>query len=80
MRTPEENAAGYDDNSPINYANELKGNFLLISGSADDNVHPQNTFELSEALVQANKDFDMAIYTDKDHGIVWWKYAYSALP
>ncbi len=69
MRTPEENAAGYDDNSPINYANELKGNFLLISGSADDNVHPQNTFELSEALVQANKDFDMAIYTDKDHGI-----------
>ena len=69
MRTPEENAAGYDDNSPINYANDLKGNFLLISGSADDNVHPQNTFELSEALVQANKDFDMAIYTDKDHGI-----------
>ena len=69
MRTPEENASGYDDNSPINYANELKGNFLLISGSADDNVHPQNTFELSEALVQANKDFDMAIYTDKDHGI-----------
>ena len=69
MRTPEENAAGYDDNSPLNYANELKGNFLLISGSADDNVHPQNTFELSEALVQANKDFDMAIYTDKDHGI-----------
>lgn len=69
MRTPEENAAGYDDNSPINYANQLKGNFLLIHGSADDNVHPQNTFELSEALVQANKDFDMAIYTDKDHGI-----------
>ena len=69
MRTPEENAAGYDDNSPINYANGLKGNFLLISGSADDNVHPQNTYELSEALVQANKDFDMAIYTDKDHGI-----------
>ena len=69
MRTPEENAAGYDDNSPINYAKDLKGNFLLIHGSADDNVHPQNTFELSEALVQANKDFDMAIYTDKDHGI-----------
>ncbi|MDM1523180.1 S9 family peptidase [Empedobacter stercoris] len=69
MRTPQENASGYDDNSPINYANDLKGNFLLISGSADDNVHAQNTYELSEALVQANKDFDMAIYTDKDHGI-----------
>lgn len=69
MRTPEENPSGYDDNSPIHHVEKLKGNFLLIHGSADDNVHPQNTFELSEALVQANKDFDMAIYTDKDHGI-----------
>lgn len=69
MRTPKENEAGYNDNSPLNWAGKLKGNLLLCHGTADDNVHVQNTYELAERLVQANKQFDMAIYTNRDHGI-----------
>ena len=69
MQTPQENASGYDDNSPINHVSKLKGNFLLIHGTADDNVHVQNSMKMIEALVQANKQFDWAIYPDKNHGI-----------
>lgn len=69
MQTPQENASGYDDNSPINHVSKLKGSYLLIHGSADDNVHVQNTMRMVEALVQANKQFDWAIYPDKNHGI-----------
>jgi dipeptidyl-peptidase-4 len=69
MRTPQENAAGYDDNSPVNHADKLKGKFLLIHGSADDNVHYQNTMEFITALVKANKQFDLFIYPNKNHGI-----------
>ena len=69
MQTPQENANGYDNNSPISHVNKLKGNFLLIHGTADDNVHVQNTMKMVEALVQANKQFDWAIYPDKNHGI-----------
>ena len=69
MQTPQENASGYDNNSPISHVNKLKGNFLLIHGTADDNVHIQNTMKMVEALVQANKQFDWAIYPDKNHGI-----------
>ncbi len=69
MRTPQENASGYDDNSPINHVEKLKGKFLLIHGSADDNVHYQNTMEMSQALVNANKPFEMFIYPNKNHGI-----------
>ena len=69
LQTPQENASGYDDNSPINFVSKLKGNFLLIHGSADDNVHVQNSMQMVEALVQANKQFDWAIYPDKNHGI-----------
>jgi dipeptidyl-peptidase 4 len=69
MRTPQENASGYDDNSPINFADKLKGKFLLIHGSADDNVHLQNTMVFAEKLIQSNKLFDMAIYPDKSHSI-----------
>jgi dipeptidyl-peptidase 4 len=69
MQTPQENASGYDDNSPINHVSKLKGNFLLIHGSADDNVHVQNSMQMIEALIQANKQFDWAIYPDKNHGI-----------
>lgn len=69
MRTPEENPSGYDDNSPFNYPELLKGDYLLIHGSGDDNVHVQNTMRMVEALVQANKQFDWAIYPDKNHGI-----------
>ena len=69
MRTPQENASGYDDNSPINYVDSLKGNYLLIHGTADDNVHVQNTYEMVSALVKANKQFDLFVYPDKNHGI-----------
>lgn len=70
MTTPQENASGYDENSPITHVDEFeKGNFLLVHGSADDNVHVQNTMQLIEALVQANKQFDWRIYPDKNHGI-----------
>ena len=69
LQTPQENAIGYDDNSPINHVSKLKGNFLLIHGTADDNVHVQNSMQMIEALVQANKQFDWAIYPDKNHGI-----------
>ncbi len=69
MHTPQENPSGYDDNSPINFADQLQGNFLLVHGSADDNVHFQNAMQLAEALIQANKDFDFMVYPDKNHGI-----------
>ena len=69
MRTPQENADGYDDNSPINHVDKLKGKYLLIHGSADDNVHVQNTYEMVSALVNANKQFDLFIYPDKNHSI-----------
>ena len=56
---PQENATGYDDNSPLNHVGKLKGKYLLIHGSADDNVHLQNTMRMIEALVQADKQFDL---------------------
>nr|WP_314835405.1 S9 family peptidase [uncultured Flavobacterium sp.] len=69
MQTPQENASGYDENSPINHVDKLKGKFLLIHGSGDDNVHVQNSMQMMEALIQANKQFDSQIYPDKNHGI-----------
>ncbi len=69
MRTPLENPDGYEDNAPLNHPEGITGRLLLIHGSADDNVHLQNTMEMAEALVQANVKFDMAIYTNRNHGI-----------
>jgi dipeptidyl-peptidase 4 len=69
MQTPQENASGYDDNSPLTFAKKLKGKFLLVHGSGDDNVHVQNSMRMVDALVSANKQFDWAIYPDKNHGI-----------
>ncbi|WP_267404004.1 MULTISPECIES: S9 family peptidase [unclassified Chryseobacterium] len=69
LRTPQENPDGYDKNSPTEYANLLKGKFLLIHGTADDNVHFQNSMEFSEALIQNKKQFDFMAYPDKNHGI-----------
>jgi len=69
MRTPAENPEGYDDNSPYNYPELLKGKYLLVHGSGDDNVHLQNTMRMAEALIQANKQFEWAIYPDKNHSI-----------
>ncbi|PQB05896.1 S9 family peptidase [Aureitalea marina] len=69
MTTPQENPGGYDRNSPISHVDKLEGDFLLVHGTADDNVHAQNSYRLVEALVQANKDFDWLMYPDKNHGI-----------
>ncbi|TVZ53106.1 S9 family peptidase [Dokdonia sp. Hel_I_53] len=69
MQTPQENASGYDENSPLSHVSKLKGDFLLVHGGADDNVHVQNSTRLVEALVQANKQFDYFNYPDKNHGI-----------
>lgn len=69
MRTPKENAEGYDAGSAIKRASQLKGSLLLIHGTADDNVHYQNCAEYSEALVQAGIQFDMQVYTNRNHGI-----------
>jgi len=69
MRTPQENEDGYENNSPINHVDKLKGKYLLIHGSADDNVHYQNTMEMINALVDSNKQFDLFIYPDRNHGI-----------
>ena len=69
MRTPKENPGGYDDNAPERMVSKLKGNFLFIHGTGDDNVHFQNSMMLTEALIQNNKKFDSEYYPNKAHGI-----------
>ncbi len=69
MGLPQDNPSGYDDNSPINHVDGLEGKLLLVHGTGDDNVHVQNTIEMAERLVQANKQFDMMLYPDKNHFI-----------
>jgi dipeptidyl-peptidase 4 len=69
LETPQSNAKGYDENSPISYAKGLQGSYLLVHGSADDNVHFQNSMEWITALVAAGKQFDLMIYPNKNHGI-----------
>ena len=69
MRTPKENNDGYEDNSPVNQAAKLKGKLLLICGMADDNVHPQNSYDMATALVGADKQFESQFYPNSNHGI-----------
>ncbi|MFZ9387393.1 MAG: S9 family peptidase [Chitinophagaceae bacterium] len=69
MRTPQENPKGYDDNSPINFTDQIKGKYLIIHGTADDNVHFQNATQMITALVKSNIDFESAYYPNKNHGI-----------
>jgi len=69
MQTPQENPTGYDDNSPVNFADRLKGDYLLIHGTGDDNVHVQNSMQMINALVEANKQFDYFTYPDRTHSI-----------
>lgn len=69
MQTPKENPTGYESNSPINHAAELKGKLLLIHGMSDDNVHMQNSADFITALVGANKQFEMQLYPNSNHGI-----------
>jgi len=69
MRTPQENNDGYENNSPINFAGQIRGKYLLVHGMADDNVHFQNAAEVARALVTKNIPFDEAYYPNKNHGI-----------
>ena len=69
MRTPQENPDGYDDNSPINHVEKLRGKFMLIHGTADDNVHLQNTIEMVDRLIAADKQFELLLYPNHSHGI-----------
>lgn len=69
LRTPQENPEGYDENSPVNYADKLQGNYLLVHGTGDDNVHVQNSYRMINSLIEANKQFDMFIVPDRTHGI-----------
>ncbi len=69
MRTPQENASGYDDNSPIHHVEKLKGNYFLIHGSTDDNVHFQNSMDMITALQKADKKFKFMVYPNKNHSI-----------
>ncbi len=69
MQTPQLNASGYDNNSPINFVDQLKGNYLLIHGTGDDNVHFQNTVEMVNKMIEKNVSFDSEIYPNRNHGI-----------
>lgn len=69
MRTPQENFEGYAATSPIRLAKDMQGKLLLVHGTADDNVHYQQTMDYAEALVQAGKQFDMQLYKDRNHSI-----------
>ncbi len=69
LKRPQDNPSGYDDNSPITHADKLKGKFLIIHGTGDDNVHFQNSVEFVDALVEANKDFETFYYPNRAHGL-----------
>lgn len=69
MQTLKENEAGYKENSPVYFADRLKGNYLLIHGTSDDNVHFQNSVEMANALINANKQFETYFYPNRNHGI-----------
>jgi len=69
MRTPAENPLGYNENSPIQHISKLKGNYLLIHGTADDNVHHQNAMEMIRAMIDKNIRFESEFYPNKNHGI-----------
>lgn len=69
MRAPKENNSGYEDNSPVNFAGKLQGKLLIVHGMADDNVHPQNSYDMITALVAADKQFEMQLYPNNNHYI-----------
>ena len=69
LQRPQDNPQGYDENSPLNFAHLLDGNYLLIHGTGDDNVHFQNCTDLVTALEKADKQFEMRIYPNKNHSI-----------
>ncbi len=70
LHTPKENSKGYEDNSPINFVDKMKGKYLIVHGTADDNVHFQNSVDMVNAMIKANKKFESAYYPNKNHSIV----------
>lgn len=69
MRRPQENSNGYEETSTLNMAEKLEGRLLLVHGTSDDNVHIQNTYLYTQKLVEAGKQFEMQVYTDKEHSL-----------
>lgn len=69
LKTPQENPGGYDDNSPVQFAQNLRGKFLLVHGTGDDNVHFQNSIAFVDALIKANKDYQTLYYPNRNHSI-----------
>jgi dipeptidyl-peptidase 4 len=69
LKTPQDNAAGYDQNSPLFFADKLQGKLLLMHGTGDDNVHFQNTVAMQDALISSNKQFESFFYPNRSHGI-----------
>ncbi len=69
LKRPQDNAAGYDDNSPVTHAGKLKGKFLLIHGTGDDNVHFQNSVALQQELINQGKQFETFVYPNQAHGV-----------
>ena len=69
LRTPQENKSGYEDNSPVNFAEGLRGKFLLVHGMSDDNVHFQNSVVLASSLIEADMQFEMLYYPNQNHSI-----------
>lgn len=69
LQTPQENPTGYDENSPINFVSGIKGNYLIVHGTGDDNVHFQNTVEMVNAMIQAGVKYDSEFYPNRNHGI-----------
>ncbi|GAB2724280.1 peptidase S9 [Hymenobacter frigidus] len=69
LKTPQENPGGYDENSPVQFAQNMKGKFLLVHGTGDDNVHFQNSIAFVDAMIKANKDYQTLYYPNRNHGI-----------
>jgi len=69
LRTPQENPRGYEDNSPLNFVESIKGNYLIVHGTADDNVHFQNGVEMINSMISKRVRFDSEIYPNRAHGI-----------
>ncbi len=69
MGLPQDNGDGYDQNSPINFVNDIKGKYLIVHGTGDDNVHFQNTVMMVDEMIKNNVPFDSELYPNKNHGI-----------
>ena len=79
LKRPQDNARGYDENSPINYADQLKGKFLVVHGTGDDNVHFQNTVEFTNALISYNKQFELFFLPQSSSWHFGWQYQISLI-